>query len=86
MSDYYLEFEDWVVKLNDLPGKYLHVNKNKHLHVLRQKHLSTRIWREGDDGSVVWIKNRSKNHSNSLRLNDDELKEFVWIKLSAINI
>lgn len=86
MSDYYLEFIDWVVDKHGLPGNYLHINKHKDLDLLRQKFLASRIWREADDGSVFWVKNRFKYDSQSLRLNADELKEFFWIKLQAHNI
>lgn len=42
-----------------------------------------KVWREESD--VRWIKNRYQ-YPQSDSLTDDELKEFVWIKLQAIQL
>lgn len=83
MSDYYFEFNDETVKHYQLKGKFLHVQNI--IIQFQEKFIATRIWREASDGSVYWVKNRETGHGRGLRLDDDELKEFVWVKLSAHN-
>lgn len=42
--------------------------------------MSNWVWKETED-RVVWIKNRSRATPDLL--NEDELKEFMWVKLKA---
>lgn len=84
MSDYYFEFTDETVNRYGLKCKYLHVRDIAIK--FQEKFIASRIWREASDGSVYWVKNREAGTGRGLRLEQDELKEFVWVKLSAYNI
>ena len=83
MADYYFEFTDDAVKHYGLKGRYLHVRDI--VLQFQEKFIATRIWREASDGSVYWVKNRNAGLGRGLRLDNTELNEFVWVKLSAHN-
>ena len=45
---------------------------------------SDKVWREGPRGGVKIVKNRTSSHRYEYVTNDPtEMKEFMWIKLSA---
>lgn len=44
---------------------------------------SSKVWRQGPRGSVKIIKNRDIGSCGYVTTNEDQMKEFVWIKLQA---
>jgi hypothetical protein len=89
MSDYYMEFNEDQWKQLELPGPYILIPGSVYHRYLPNKWIlaANRVWREyhrDPIGSEVYFaKNRN---SGNRKLNDEELKEFVWVKLSAYNI
>ena len=44
---------------------------------------SSKVWRQGPQGGVKIIKNRDTGSRGYVTTNEDQMKEFVWIKLQA---
>lgn len=44
---------------------------------------SSKVWRQGPQGGVKIIKNRDIGRHGYVTTNEDQMKEFVWIKLQA---
>jgi hypothetical protein len=44
---------------------------------------SSKVWRQGPRGGVKIIKNRDTGSRGYVTTNEDQMKEFVWIKLQA---
>ena len=44
---------------------------------------SSKVWREGPRGGVKIIKNRNVDGYGYVTTNEDQMKEFVWVKLQA---
>jgi hypothetical protein len=44
---------------------------------------SSKVWRQGPRGGVKIIKNRDIGSCGYVTTNEDQMKEFVWIKLQA---
>ena len=91
MSDYYMEFNEDQWKQLELPGAYILVSGAEFHRSSITKWIlaANRIWREyhreyhtGPIGSEVYFA-RNGNSGNYRKLNDEELMEFVWVKLSA---
>lgn len=82
MSNFYLEFPEKVVADYNMPGPIQTV----HFDYISTYHRiihATRIWFEDAQGEVYLIDPRTDTQT---KLNPEELKEFFWIKLSAINV
>lgn len=47
--------------------------------------MSDKAWEEVGDREVVWRKNRDRSIADH-SLTADELKEFLWVKMSAVSI
>lgn len=85
-----MEFNEDQWKQLELPGAYIFVPGAIYHRNLTSRRIlaANRIWREyhreyhkDPVGSEVYFaKNRN---SGNRKLNDEELKEFVWVKLSA---
>ncbi len=67
-------------------GFYTFSGNDKQLprYKLNQIWESHRVWREDKNG-VHWMKNKIRDMA-TMKLTQDELKEFMWIKLKAQNI
>ena len=44
---------------------------------------SSKVWRQGPRRGVKIIKNRNIDNRGYVTTNEDQMKEFVWIKLQA---
>lgn len=44
---------------------------------------SSKVWRQGPRGGVKIIKNRNIDNRGYVTTNEDQMKEFVWVKLQA---
>ena len=70
-------------------GVYTYGSEYNHLgwpraagaHLLVQ--YSNKVWRQGPQGGVKIIKNRDTGSRGYVTTNEDQMKEFVWIKLQA---
>lgn len=52
---------------------------------LRYIDIADRVWKENDNG-VFWIKHRYRSASIPDKLTEEDMKEFMWIKLKARDI
>jgi hypothetical protein len=78
---YYYEFSDEDYKALNLAGPVIASPNNKTLG-LKYASRAHRIWLETGTGHVIFIKNRHYD----LIMNEENLKEFFWIKLRAHNV
>ena len=49
----------------------------------RTKHVSTRIWQQGPKGGVKIVKGRGRHGYGYVTKNEEMMKKFMWVKLSA---
>ena len=49
----------------------------------RTKHVSTRIWQQGPKGGVKIVKGRGRHGYGYVTKNEEMMKKFIWVKLSA---
>lgn len=81
--NYYFEFGDNVIGHRDpyihIPAKYCvrYTPAERPNPPLKLCQFANRIWREDSTGNIQYIKNRLDT------LADVDLKEFMWVKLSA---
>ena len=81
MNTYYFEFEEEAYKALNLPGPVIasRINTQKHI---SYAYRAYRVWIETEKGQVRFFKNRHYD----LMMNEENLKEFFWIKLRAHNV
>ena len=49
----------------------------------RTSHVSNRIWRQGPKGGVKIVKGRGRHGYGYVTKNEEMMKKFIWVKLSA---
>lgn len=91
LMNYYFEFDDHFIGKSynnafghrTIPSKYCVRYGVQGLHSLmpsKLSYLAQRIWAEDEEGKVSFIKNRNGN------LHYADMKEFLWVKLSAVKV
>jgi hypothetical protein len=85
VAEYYYEIPDSM--LEDWGSKYFVARvRGGHDAMMAGGYLVTlsavRIWRQDPDGSVKFVKHRYRDHNET----KVDLKEFMWIKLSAQDV
>lgn len=81
MHEYYFEVNDTVKRLQDLPGNIIYTGRR---YPAIYAYQANRIWSESAE-RVFFVKNLMDREKDLQTLNDEDLKEFVWIKLQAHN-
>jgi hypothetical protein len=65
---------------------YRSEHKNQHVFVGNVRTFfqsSNKVWRQGPRGGVKIIKNRGIGSYGYVTTNEEQMKEFVWVKLQA---